>query len=109
MRSMLKECGLLFPRAAGRQFQRRVNDLITDGHALGPILRPLLSVHPQTCSELEKIDRIFRDLAREDVTTRRLMTVQGKHGKPHVPTPVTKSPLVSRPPPAKNKYTHTTY
>lgn len=26
MRSMLKECGLLFPRAAGRQFQRRVND-----------------------------------------------------------------------------------
>ena len=77
MRSMLKECGLLFPRAAGRQFQRRVNDLITDGHALGPILRPLLSVHQQTCSELEKIDRIVRDLAREDETTRRLMTVPG--------------------------------
>lgn len=77
MRSMLKECGLLFPRAAGRQFQRRVNDLITDGHALGPILRPLVSVHQQTCSELEKIDRIVRDLAREDETTRRLMTVPG--------------------------------
>ena len=77
MRSMLKDCGLLFPRAAGGQFQRRVNDLITDGHALGPILRPLLSVHQQTCSELEKIDRIVRDLAREDETTRRLMTVPG--------------------------------
>ena len=77
MRSMLKECGLLFPRAAGGQFQRRVNDLITDGHALSTILCPLLSVHPQTCSELEKIDRIVRDLAREDETTRRLMTVPG--------------------------------
>ena len=77
MRSMLKECGLLFPRAAGGQFQRRVNDLITDGHALSTILCPLLSVHQQTCSELEKIDRIVRDLAREDETTRRLMTVPG--------------------------------
>ncbi|ALC10568.1 IS110 family transposase [Sphingopyxis sp. 113P3] len=77
MRSMLKECGLLFPRAAGGQFQRRVNDLIADGHALCPILRPLLSVHQQTCSELEKIDRTIRDLAREDETTRRLMTVPG--------------------------------
>jgi len=77
MRSMLKECGLLFPRAAGGQFQRRVGDLITDGHALGPILRPLLSVHKQTCGELEKIDRTIRQLARADETTRRLMTVPG--------------------------------
>ncbi|MGB3792741.1 MAG: transposase [Sphingopyxis granuli] len=34
-------------------------------------------MHQQTCSELEKIDRIVRDLAREDETTRRLMTVPG--------------------------------
>src|SRR3546814_11604384 len=60
MRSMLKECGLLFPRAAGRQFQRRVNDLITDGHAPGPILRPLLSVPPPNCRELETTARIQR-------------------------------------------------
>ncbi|MHA6766985.1 IS110 family RNA-guided transposase [Sphingobium ummariense] len=77
MRSMLKECGLLFPRAASGQFQRRVNDLIADGHALSPIVRPLLSVHEKTCGELEKIDRTIRRLAREDETTRRLMTVPG--------------------------------
>ncbi|MGV7122404.1 IS110 family transposase [Sphingopyxis sp. 550A] len=77
MRSMLKECGMLFPRAVGGQFQRRVSDLIADGHALGPILLPLLSVHEQTCGELEKIDRTIRHLAREDETTRRLMTVPG--------------------------------
>src|SRR3546814_4549005 len=50
MRSMLKDCGMLFPRAVGGQFQRRVSDLIADGHAPGPILLPLLSVHEQTCN-----------------------------------------------------------
>lgn len=68
---------MLFPRAAGGQFQRRVNDLIADGHALSPIVRPLLSVHEKTCGELEKIDRTIRQLAREDETARRLTTVPG--------------------------------
>src|SRR3546814_6404301 len=45
MRSMLKECGMLFPRAVGGQFQRRVSSLIAYCLALGPIFLLLPSRH----------------------------------------------------------------
>ena len=32
VRSMLKECGLIFPRSIAGQFQRRVSELTGDGH-----------------------------------------------------------------------------
>lgn len=35
----------------------------------------LLSVHEQPCEEQEELDRQVRRLARDDCTTRRLMTV----------------------------------
>lgn len=34
VRSMLKECGLIFPRAIAGQFQRCVIDLTGEGHIL---------------------------------------------------------------------------
>lgn len=77
VRSMLKECGLIFPRAIAGQFQRRVTELTGDGHALWPVLLPLLSVHGHVCRELEGLDRQIRQMARTDETTRRLMTVPG--------------------------------
>lgn len=77
LRSMLKECGLTFPRSIGGQLRRRVEELTGEGHGLWFVLVPLLSVHAHVCSELEGLDRQVRHLAREDETVRRLMTVPG--------------------------------
>ena len=77
VRAMLKECGLIFPRAIGGQFRRRVEEPTGEGHIQWPVLLPLVSVHAQVCGELDALDRRVRQLAREDETTRRLMTVPG--------------------------------
>lgn len=77
VRSMLKEFGLIFPRAIAAQFQRRVTELSGDGHVLWPVLLPLLSVHGHVCRELDGIDHQVRQMARADETTQRLMTVPG--------------------------------
>lgn len=77
VRSMLKECGLIFARSIGSQFRRRVAELSGDGHVLWPVLEPLLSVHEHVCGELDGLDRKVRQLARDDDTTQRLMTVPG--------------------------------
>ncbi|MBN7808888.1 MULTISPECIES: IS110 family transposase [Agrobacterium] len=77
VRSMLKEYGLIFPRAIAGQFQRYVTDLTGEGHVLWTVLLPLLSVHSHVCRELEGLDRQIRQMARTDETTRRLMTVPG--------------------------------
>ena len=77
VRAMLKECGLTFHRSIGGQFRRRVEELSGEGHILRPVLLPLLSVHAHVCGELDELDRRVRQLAKEDDTTRRLMTVPG--------------------------------
>lgn len=74
---MLKEYGLQFSRSIGAQFRRKVVELVVDGHQLRSVIEPLLTVHEQACTEQEKLDRHVRRLAREDATTRRLMTVPG--------------------------------
>jgi len=74
---MLKERGLIFPRAVAGQFQRCVTELTGDGHVLWPVLLPLLSVHGHVCRELDGLDRQVRQMARADDTTKRLMTVPG--------------------------------
>lgn len=77
VRAMLKECGLIFSRAIGGQFRRRVEELSGEGHILWPVLLPLISVHAHVCGELDELDRRVHQLAGEDETTRRLMTVPG--------------------------------
>ena len=77
VRAMLKECGQIFPRSIGGQFRRRVEELSGEGHILWPVLLPLISFHANVCGELDGLDRRVRQLAREDETTRRLMTVPG--------------------------------
>lgn len=77
MRSMLKECGLIFPRAIAGQLQRRAIELTGESHVLWCVLQPLLSVYAHVCSELGGLDQRVRHLAREDETTRRLMSVPG--------------------------------
>ena len=77
IRSMLKEYGLQFSRSIGAQFRRKVLELVVEGHPLRSVIGALLSVHEQACEEQEKLDRQVRRLARDDCTTRRLMTVPG--------------------------------
>lgn len=77
VRSMLKECGLIFPRSVAGQFQRRVAELTGKSHMLWSVLQPLLSVHAHVCGELDGLDRQIRHMARADETIRRLMTVPG--------------------------------
>lgn len=77
IRAMLKEHGLLFERAIGSMFRRKVVELVDDGGALREIIAPLLSIHEHVCTEQEKLDKRIAALARSDETTRRLMTVPG--------------------------------
>ena len=77
IRSMLKESGLLFPRAIGRQFRAHVLQLLTDEHPLRAVTVGLLAVHEKADGEQRILDDRIRRLARADETTRRLMTVPG--------------------------------
>src|SRR6476661_7364138 len=45
IRSMLKESGLLFPRAIGKQFREQVRRLLVEAHPLQRIVEGLLGVH----------------------------------------------------------------
>lgn len=77
VRSLLKENGLLFPRAIGRQFRDRVRELIGTDAPLRPIIECLLSVHERVGEEQAGLDARVQSLAKSDPTTRRLMTVPG--------------------------------
>ena len=85
IRSLIKECGLLFHRAIGQQFRNQVSELLGADHLLLNVISPLLSIHENICREQEKFDNEVRQLAkldettrrRDDETTRRLMTVPG--------------------------------
>lgn len=77
VRSMLKEYGLQFGRSIGPQFRRRVRELLSGGHRLTSVVEAPLAVHEQVCEEQGKLDQQVRPLARDDVTTRRLMSVPG--------------------------------
>lgn len=77
IRAMVKEYGLLFERAIGSMFRRKVAELVDAEHALHEVIAPLLSIHEQVCGEQEKLDKRIAALARADETTCRLMTVPG--------------------------------
>ncbi|WP_271553612.1 IS110 family transposase [Bradyrhizobium sp. CCBAU 45394] len=77
VRSLIKEYGLLFPRAIGQQFRNQVSELLDDSHPLLCVISPLLLIHEHICQQQNKFDDEVRQLARADETTRRLMTVPG--------------------------------
>ena len=77
VRSLIKEYGLLFPRAIGQQFRNTVNDLLGEDHQLLIVVAPLLSIHEHICRQQGEFDDEVRRLAKQDETTRRLMTVPG--------------------------------
>ncbi|MEH2582444.1 transposase [Nitrobacteraceae bacterium AZCC 2161] len=51
VRSMIKEYGLLFPRAIALQFRRQVVELLGEGHQLGAVIDPLLFIHEHICQQ----------------------------------------------------------
>ena len=69
VRSLLKEFGLLFPRAIGGQFRIRVRQLVDDEHMLRPIIDGLLTVHEQVEAQQAVLDKRVRAARRP---TRRL-------------------------------------
>jgi transposase len=77
VRSLLKESGLLFPRAIGGRFRTRVRQLVDDGHVLRPVIDGLLAVHEEVETQQAVLDKRIRAVARADETTRRLMSVPG--------------------------------
>ena len=74
VRSLIKEYGLLFPRAIGLQFRSQVRELLGEDHQLLGVIAPLLSIHEQICKQQTRFDDEVRQLAKSDETTRRLMT-----------------------------------
>lgn len=77
VRSIIKECGLQFPRAIGLQFRRQIVELLGDDHQLTLVVTPLLLIHDHVCQQQRKFDDEIRRLAKSIETTRRLMTVPG--------------------------------
>ena len=77
VRSLIKEYGLLFPRAIGLQFRNQVSELLGNDHPLLSVISPLLLIHEHICQQQNKFDEEVRRLAKADETTRRLMTVPG--------------------------------
>jgi transposase len=75
VRSLIKECALLSPRAIGQQFRNHVGKLLGEDHQLLNVIGPLLSIHEHICQQQSKFDDEVRRLAKSDETTRRLMTV----------------------------------
>src|SRR3954470_20833689 len=51
VRSLIKEYGLLFPRAIGKQFRNQVCELLGKDHQLLGVIAPLLSIHEQICKQ----------------------------------------------------------
>ncbi|MDR6306254.1 transposase [Nitrobacter vulgaris] len=77
VRSMIKEYGLVFPRAIALPFRKKVSELLGGEHQLSAVIEPLLAIHEQVCQQQGKLDNQVRQLARSDEISRRLMTVPG--------------------------------
>jgi transposase len=77
VRSLIKEYGLLFPRAIGQQFRNQVSELLGDNYPLLSVISPLVWIHEHVCQHQNEFDDEVRRLAKADGTTRRLMTVPG--------------------------------
>jgi len=77
IRGLLKEVGMLFPRAIGVNFRTQVFRLVDNDHSLRPIIDSLLALHEQVEKQQAKLDDRVRKDAKDDATTRRLMTVPG--------------------------------
>jgi transposase len=77
IRGLLKNLGLVIGKAGGTVFRRRVEELLGRHGLLWQAVRPLLEVREKVRREIAALYRKLLDLARNDVDSRRSMTVPG--------------------------------
>ena len=77
IRGLLKNLGLLIGKAGGTVFARRVEELLGRQGLLWEAIRPLLEVREKVRREIAVLYRRLLDLARNDIDSRRSMTVPG--------------------------------
>ena len=77
IRGLLKNLGLVIGKAGGNVFRRRAEELIGGQGLLGEAVRPLLEVREKVSREIAALHRKLLGLARNDVDSRRSMTVPG--------------------------------
>ncbi len=77
IRGLLKNLGLVIGKAGGTVFRRRVEELLGRHDLLWEAVRPLLEVREKVRREIAALYRKLLNLARDDVDSRRSMTVPG--------------------------------
>jgi transposase len=77
IRGLLKNLGLIIGKAGGTVFARRVEELLGRHGLLWEAVRPLLEVREKVRREIAVLYRRLLDLARNDIDSRRSMTVPG--------------------------------
>ena len=77
IRGLLKNQGLVIGKAGGKAFHRRVEELVEVRGLLWEAVRPLLEIRESVNRESAGLYRKLLRLARNDVNSRRLMTVPG--------------------------------
>jgi transposase len=77
IRGLLKNLGLIIGKAGGTVFARRVEELLGGQGLLWEAVRPLLAVREIVRREIAGLYRKLLGLARNDVDSRRSMTVPG--------------------------------
>jgi transposase len=77
VRGSLKVFGLRIGMVTRRAFEARVLELVAADRSLLAITEPMLRVRRVLIAEFERLDRLCRQLARQDPICHRLMTVPG--------------------------------
>ncbi len=77
IRGLLNNLGLVIGKASGTAFRRRVEELLGRHGLLREAVRPLLEVREKVRREIAALYRKLLTLARNDVDSRRSMTVPG--------------------------------
>jgi len=77
IRGLLKNQGLVIGKAGGNVFRRRAEELVGEHGLLQEAVRPLLEIREVVSRETAGLYRKILSLARNDVDSRRSMTVPG--------------------------------
>jgi len=77
IRGLLKNHGLIIGKAGGNVFRHRAEKLVGENGLLQEAVRPLIEIREIVSREIAGLYRMLLSLARNDVDSRRAMTVPG--------------------------------
>jgi len=77
IRGLLKNHGLIIGKAGGKVFRHRAEKLVGEHGLLQEAVRPLIEIREIVSREIAGLYRMLLSLARNDVDSRRAMTVPG--------------------------------